>query len=577
MVEGHEEEVGELARPDDAKEPEPHGKLLVATLGILLVTVLATVAASMAAMAGYHENVSNRDRQLLGEYATELRVASNQQASSSQEWWDTVTENYWRTKLLTVAAGQAQGLVLQSQLAGQAKVAAQQSAYDQRAPADTTPSIARPDSVPMCRGLSNSSDESTCAAELADAYGQSAYRYLRNERAYLAIVSILAIALFLFALTRTIDRFSMQIVFLGVGGLLTLVSLAWLVVEPMAEGARQPSVAGVRDYVVGSDALDHQPMNDGDLRSARQHLLVATQLAPQLPDAWSALATAWQFDAGGHVSSSGCARVRYDDAVALRLRPSSIAENDLAYDDLLCGRTHDAMALLDVARQDRSNDVVAGTWAEALLVSGHERRALDALYDAVISMVSPGHGALRGEVYQDLWFASIQSDEQLFSQLGVPERRLMPFFTEVRSLQALLDDFGALGHAPPKPKGPATISGTTLVADSALATGGAYGTPVKVRFSYTGLERGDVVTIRWDTVPFSSEDPSPFVPAPLPPPAVLVVGGPGAPAPGNGTFATDAWSYPSSGQYQLALAVDAVAQGAPVAVSVPVSSAQGSV
>jgi hypothetical protein len=521
---------------------------LLGTLGVLAATILATVAATLAALAAYNENLANRERQLWGTYALALDVQVQTNAASKQQLTTTRSIARWRAIFAESLAQQAPTLpglqlaVLNDVLGANAAASSVlSSSPTPQGPPDRTRCHTFPQKQLVLGDVGSKSD---CAAEYAAAYGRSAEDYLRNERAYLAIVSALAIALFLFALSRTLLLGSMQVMFLCVATAIVAITVGIGVFETFWVRSAQPDPRAITAYEHG-------------------HFARAVAFDPDSPDAWNQLAVDDSYN-------NHCAKSEADYSRAIELQPISINENDLASQEIECKHLRAAAHELQLALGDRTDDWAEGSKAELLLAEDHPQKAFLRLYDAVVSMEGFARGSqgLRGAAYSDLWFRSLLDDQYWL----VPEYAkygARQFIDEVWGLQATL--YEALSNLPrPTPVSTTAVidtvtshqapvatlasptgngSPTPFTAPSGLrpARAGAFASPVTVTLRYTGLQAGNVVALMWYdennsvlTVPQTFE----------------VVGKAGAPAPGSGTWTTPGWIFAPKGTYQLVAVLD---------------------
>ena len=519
--------VGEAGGEEEAEsrhveEPTTH---VLATIGILIATVLATIAATLAAFAGYHANVADTKRLDWSTYSEQVRLSERLSLDASTGAGDVNTQNYWQSALstsLSKVSSSAPALAFTGpSFSALGSLAAPQSISG-------TPVIALPAGVSYCAGLASKDD---CAAEVADAWGRASLNYSANERAYLAIVSILAIALFLLALSKSLDRPAMQWLFLALGALFTLVSLGWLLAEPSLTKAAPPVKAAIVDYErsqlssVGSSQTFHL-------------LEQSTKLDPAFADAWSAL---------GQASSCRTAVAALQNAVALR--HSSLDYDSLAYDELSCGHPRTALADLAIPLQDPSDAFARQVLAGVRLGLGETKASLAALRGAISAVGGPTVTSGRGEVFRLGWFELALQDHRNFLGLGATAAQLRPYDDLLRSREALLEIRDAHLAVPPRDGG--SVSNVTLSPDPLLASDATSTlVPERATFTYRGLTAGDVISMIWHRSDLSSTT------ATVPPTTLLVVGQPGGPAPGDGVFATTDPSFFQPGRYLVDLGVD---------------------
>ena len=160
---------------------------------------------------------------------------------------DTALEDVWRAQFLKDLAGATSDPSIRAELNSEAVLA---SGRLPTVPHATQPTFASPSPAAWCRGL-HQSQRYDCSYEVASAYAATSLNDNRQERAYIACVSMLAIALFLFALSKMLSQPSMERLFLGLGALVTLAAVAWIVALPFTTPASAPSGIAIQTYERG--------------------------------------------------------------------------------------------------------------------------------------------------------------------------------------------------------------------------------------------------------------------------------------------------------------------------------------
>jgi len=569
-VEADQEQITSLTGEPEDERAESDRELsripLLASLGVLTVTILATLSATLAAVSAYQENVANRSRQLWASYAVALTIQEDNAASGAQQTDDAGSVAYWRAVFAQTMAMAASSPAVRSELQQEAVADAQAAQSAPRSGA-ATPYLEGPPDRSMCSqfvtdfpatsdGFEQVGTQSDCAVQFATAYGETAEGFLRNERTYLAIASALAIALFLFALSRTLLLAPMQVMFLCVAAAVTVGCVVIGTYELAWRSATQPNGAAIESYE-----------NDEPAR--------AVALDPGYAAAWEERGE----------NDTRCAPAVHDFAEAEQLDPSAPNENELAAAETACGDLGDAQSVLISALHSSdipSNSWVFGTALEYLLVVGQTKEAdqnLQAAIDYMRSVAAGDHTAERGWVYQDLWFSSLLRDRQWIED-DAPDGSGLPFIHEVEADEAALDHAEATGQRlPTRPMTGVTISDLTdqvgtvspgpaaadpspsFLSPSQLRPprGVTLDTPLRVGFRYAGLEAGDVVSLIWyDTADRASDVAETFE----------IVGTAGGPSPGTGTYTTPGWIFAPSGSYRLVVVVNSTF-GAESQVSVP--------
>ncbi len=560
MVERDEGQITGLTGEEEDEAPgevdhERSRISLLATLGVLVVTILATLSATLAAVYGYDETIANRDRQLWDSYSLALAIQEDNTSSSTAQSDSTQSIAYWRAVFAETMAADASSpaarVELQQEASADAQAAAKSPSQQPAEPVQGGP----PDSDD-CQsfettgpGVGEIGTQSDCATQFGAAYGETAEGFLRNERTFLAIASALAISLFLFALSRTLLLVPMQVMFLCVAAAIAIGSAGIGLYELGWRTADQPDAAAIEAYENSDFAR-------------------AVALAPGYAAAWEGQAAA----------ASGCTKSLQDASEAEQLSPSDINEDYLAGDEMSCGHFASASRQLESALQDPS--VITDPWplgsaAEFVLVTGHPKEAdrlLGEAIDYMRSIPASGDDNQRGWVYQDMWFSSILSDQSWISLLdpstgprfidqvegdeaSLDEREAtkLPMSSRAMTGVAITDltrQVGTFCCSAPRPSSSSTTSTVPAFAKPAglePPKGVALDTPVEVSFHYSGLEQGDVVTLMWyDSTNSASDVAETFA----------AVGTPGAPAPGTGTYTTPGWIFAPSGSYRLTVVVN---------------------
>jgi hypothetical protein len=509
------EELDTFTDPDKKNPEVQHGSLfIIASLGALVVTVLATIAAVLGAYAANHESVVNRDRQLMAAYSGSLTSAQDVTGSRYQEWLDERSQYYWSARFLTSLSASSQDPGLKTQLESLGSQARTSLQNLQKSP----PSAAAdypPNKLTECR---ESNDPPRCASELTRSYAAEASRWLAKERSYIAIVSLLAVALFLFALTRPVERRGMQKMFLWVASGIAMVAVIWMVADAVFKPVHQASSAGAIDIANGDSMLGLSNPVEGtiqqsDLARAVSDLRRATTESPELPDAWHDLGTAVAYDARGRFLVSHCAASEEDYARAVSLVDTpldSIYENDLANEEFKCRDLGDASSnLREALQQNPRNSIALGSLAEEELIAGKSVDDVlsEPLYQAIVVAGWDGkqatHAPTHGPLWRTPWFASLRSDESALREIGVPEKKLNVFFNAVVGAEGELmgrDIVGRYDQDQLRSQAITSINenqGAPIVADTRGDV--TYPGEVFVDIGYSGLRKGDLITVAWYT------------------------------------------------------------------------------
>lgn len=535
---------------------------VVATFGILVATIAAAIAGSLAALASVHSDDASASRVAWATYSNETMLAYNQYAANQGLNASSAQENAWRVRLLEDLAARATDPEVEGELDAQEFAALGQV---KRVPSAPRPSFVSPSPAQWCR--QRQSQPYDCAYEVSSAYGSTALADDQQERAYIACVSMLAIALFLFALSKMLNQPSMEKLFIWLGAVMTLIAVGWMVTEPLSTPAPQPSGAAIRSYERGWYL---EQLGRPSLAGRVESLLTrATTGDPSLVDAWQELGEE-ELLYPSPATGTRCQRAISDLTRAWELRGSSDDTDRLAIAEVLCGEPSVAWTTLHEQSADPSRSSAEPAMALTELALGHSRPALGTLDAAVRSMIGES-GGVRGPVFVTYWF------DQLFAQVSALDRGSDPpphiksFIARMQrdEADATLADYGL--RLPTAARG-AWVHVTVKNAASQLGTASGMD-PVTLDFRYSGLRNADVISVMWDQAGTVESDR--FVSLALPGVSVLIVGGPGGPPPGSGTFVAPAVDFLLPGNYLIDVSLDATAQSPPITVSVkaPPSSA----
>ncbi len=539
---------------------------VVATLGILIATIAATVVASLAALSSFHGGEADTHSTAWATYSNEMLLSDNEHVDAQTDSRDAHVEDAWQAQLLTILAGESSNPLISAALATEASAATLAGVRDvAHTPISGAPNSSSPSPARFCQGFSQLEAKYDCAYEVATAYSSISLNDNLQERAYIACVSMLAIALFLFALSKMLSQPSMSKLFLGLGALITLIAVGWTAAESLLAPAPTPSGSAISAYEKG-----WQDEQNGDHPTTVEALLgKATSEDPSFVDAWQQLGNEEVLHpVAGQTHrqcSSGLSALRH--AWSLRGAPDDL--DLLAVGEVVCGEPKLALASLEQA-SNNSSDVLAGpALALAQLASGQQSRAKTTLDNAVTSMEDQG----RGSVFLNFWFQQIFIDIQALGATSVPPARRTAFigWMEHEQAKAALDEFDL---EPPRPS--PGVSVTASVTAPPANPGVAYGlVPVALVLQYSGLRKGDVISAIWIQAG-TTEGTRLVSTLTLPGTSLFVVGQPGGPTAGKGTFAVPTLDFVTAGNYQIELAVNAVPSGKLISVSVPMSTAKHS-
>jgi hypothetical protein len=529
---------------------------VVATFGILAATIAATLAGSLAALASVHADSANSARLSWATYSNELLLAQNQYASAAGESTNVRVEDAWRAQFLEDLAGESTDPLVRDELSSDSQAGGQPEA-----PAAPLPSFTSPAPAAWCRGLPQTWD---CAYEVSTAYAATSLNDDRQERAFIACVSMLAIALFLFALSKMLSQPSMEILFLGLGALITLIAVGWMVAEPFVTSASQPSGAAIRAYEKGWQ-LEQKGDPTTRPSTVEAYLARATSEDSTFADAWQQLGEEELLAPPSGLNGPRCRTALSALTQASELRGAAEDVDRLAVGEVLCGNPSRALTLLHEAPKDSANVSAGSALALAELASGQSRAASTTLDRAVSGMEEQG-GGVRGPVFTTYWFDQLLADVWGLAAGHDRPAHLAAFIQRMQHDESLatLADFGL---PVPRPSPGASVGASVTDATSEFGT--AVGMePVQIELHYSNLRDGDVISVMWDQ--FSTVADTRLIPLTLTLPGtnVIVVGQPGAPPAGTGTFVIPAVDFVDSDSYVIDVSLDGVPSGEPQFVTI---------
>lgn len=443
----------------DAQEiPERATKVWI-TLLILAITILGTVAAVMASLADVQAATAQRQQQVealsaqqhQGATAADLfgYTANNNQAQLDFErdaaWWI----NRHRAPAHTVRTMRSMWL-------------ARSRAWNGAVSAAST-------------GYWTESAAAQRSEELAAVDGQAVAAWRDKEDGYITGGAVLAVALFLVGLVLATEQRSSRRFFVGAAILLALFASV-RAVQTYAQDVPDIAPRTLSAYVHGQQAF-----NQGDYQTAAKAFAQAVKQRPVTPEAWLGLADALSAEPFPSRSSLRRAIVAYRRVIA-EGDGSLVAENGLAFDELLVGQIGAARRDIALALQTRKDvdwSYAEGTLAEINMVSGDSVAAFNDL-DAAVSKADQ----LDTQSIED-FFASLRNDEAYFARSTVPPDRWRPFYRKAKSMEASLD---ARYQPLPGSRGAAAISQLRVTYDNIDPSGGQG--VIRLHFSYTGFRKG---------------------------------------------------------------------------------------
>jgi hypothetical protein len=545
-------EVDENIVTSEAGEEREQERLsVVATIGILAATIAAAICGSLAALAAVHADDANSARVAWATYSNELLLAQNEHTVAQNGTLIARIEAAWRLQFLADVAANSSDPTLVAALGGEASSNSSQPNFS----APPQLSFASPSPAGLCRGP----QPEDCAYEVANAYGTTALNDDRQERVYIACVSMLAIALFLFALSKMLSQTSMERLFLVLGTVITLVAVGWMAANPVLTPAHQPSATAIRSFERGWQ-LEQQGRRPATVVALLER---ATTEDPSLADGWQQLGQEELLQPPKDSRNNRCPTAIDALTHAWQVRQASDDLDRLAVGEVLCGQPDRALATLRAARPDPADTSAGPALALTQLASGHLASARSTLDAAVQTMEHQG-GGKRGPVFRTYWFDQLRTEVRALDARGRGSPDVHAFLERMLHDEALatLSDYGL--HLPTPAPG-AVVAPYTYVATPQLGTAAGM-QPVMIVLGYQGLRNGDVLTVTWDQA--STVESSRAVSQALPGASVVVVGQAGGPLAGSGAYTVPAVGFVRPGTYSLNVSLDA-APSTPRAVNIP--------
>jgi tetratricopeptide (TPR) repeat protein len=302
------------------------------------------------------------------------------------------------------------------------------------------------------------------AAEQGAAWGHRA-------DAYVSVIGLFAVALFLLGLSLTVQRTRLFSGFLLLGLALWATALGWAGLTSRTE-VPDTNTAAIEAYVDGRAELDR-----GKPQEAVSRFAEATRRRQDYAEAWSALGLA-----RARTGPDGLRESVADFRRAIRhgRRSASDYSNLATAEALGAGDTDAGLRSIEQAiRLDDDQPLLHGTHAEVLLAAGDEDGARKAFARAVELIRD------RGPVFRDVWFASARADFAALPGTKASAEQRDRWTRLVRETEASLDSLGQPG--PSAGSSGAAVRSVRVVTKEADAT---------LSFDYTGIEPGSKVSLR---------------------------------------------------------------------------------
>lgn len=455
---------------------------VVITVAILLVTIMTTLTAVMASLWGARESESQRARQQASaEVLSQALHATTRQGALDQQR-DDVKEAAWRAVDLRARADLVDQAGLSSSLSSELRrQAGLADALHQKLNA-AQPQGARENYDAYTAELRT---RQTMAEQRSLDEARVSVAWLDKHNSALAVVSILALSLFLLGLALTLSNRATQLAFTALSIVMLLISGARL-----GQIAARP-VATVSEHCMESYVEGAVANNGFRVAAATDALDRATAACPKYSDAWEQLGYARFYksiSADKKVNTTNLEASQQAFQKALDLAPEKSANlyNALGYVQTLNADYADARTNLDKALALTPGEpTVLGSLAELSAATGDESTA-EAQLQTALGKVAPF-----GSYYRDSYFGSLRLDELIFEihDYGLYQK-LIPFYDKVREAEASIQL--GLGTHPGDAHGATVTRLKVARASGAIGKGGA----VTISFHYAGLRDGDHLSVR---------------------------------------------------------------------------------
>ncbi len=461
-------------------EEKPESRLkVVITVTILVVTMLTTAAGVLAAIWSAHQSETQRERQQAATMSLQESVTANTQLRDVDALKDDIKEATWRKTFLHVytleLTDRTTVATLQRQADSAAAVAKQLSA---RLPAGSQ-SDAYSDKL-----YEGSLEDS----QLASAYAKESAGWLEKHNGALAVVSILALSLFLLGLALTIGNRATQIGFTGLAMVMTVVGGARLLDVQLSE-ITAPSEQCI--HVAATANADFVVNKYSDAATNLQKVVAS---CPDYVAAWSSLSNAYFYygvaSANKSIAKTAWQRAEQADARALEVADvkTGVLYNDLAFLQILNHDYADAARNLDMAHKlSPESHYVLGSLAELSIARGDDKAADEYLKEAALPLKDAG------PYFRDQYFfTSLRYDSGYFATAGITGPKVTGFFALAREYEAALD-VKSMAH--PLDTHGAQVN--DLVFRKSNTVLGRTAGFVTIGFDYHGLQVGDVISLRF--------------------------------------------------------------------------------
>lgn len=442
------------------------------TVAILVITMLATLAGVLAGIWSSREAEAQTARQQATASALKAELGATTQESEVAQTEDDSIEAGWRSSFLYEESTQVHAADLKRVLLAQQKRTYRISTeIDKRLPSGGVTSAY----------YARLQEPATHDEQLAKARALEGVGWLEKNNEALAVVSMLALALFLVGLALTINNRRIQLGFTALSIAMLVFSgarLAWIAATPI----NRPTESCVNRYSSAVTAY-----TAGRPGAARTELESVTKACPTYSDAWAALAQA-AFDPGKSTARAQFASASYR-ALATADSPSAVLQNNAGTAALLNHDVGTAQRLLAAARAAAPhNPIVLSSCAELAAARDDAGQAQSDLRAAITQV------AKHGPYYRDqVFFAAMRDDANSFAQAGWHNRVFDQLFLSAKEAEASLD---SVGRATPASTHGAKI--TNIYLGPAKKIGGIGGF-LTIGFQHWGLRPGDHLAFRFYT------------------------------------------------------------------------------
>ncbi|HEY2298648.1 MAG TPA: hypothetical protein VGH43_13025 [Jatrophihabitans sp.] len=468
--------------------PESRIKAVI-TVMILVVTMLTTVAGVLAAIWSARQSETQRERQEAATESLKAGVTASAQQQSTDALLDDATEADWRRMFLHVYSVEITDKSMAAQVQAQSKQAAAVKAnIDKQLPANA--------------GSQSYSDklreDALNKSQLAAAYAQESAGWLEKHNGALAVVSMLALSLFLLGLALTLGNRATQIGFTVLAIVMTLISGARLLQVHVS------SIAAPTEECIALDGEAVAAVNITHYDIGREALDKALAQCPTYDNGWRDLGSTLFYQGvveGGTKAKSLWIKAEdaYQKAVDVADAKSGELYNAVGFMQILNHHYSAATQNLTTAHElSPDSRVIIGSLAELAIAQGDETTAFAYLKKAALSLQNDGP-----YLRDDYFFTSLRYDRTYFATAGITGAKVDEFFLRGREVEALLD---SQDTASPYDTHGAGISGLVFKkSDSELGRSANF---VTIGFTYQGLKVGDVISLRFYAYNDSTYDPT---------------------------------------------------------------------